>query len=144
VDDALLVRGLERLGDLPRDRDRFVRGDGAPLQALGDVLAFGQLHREEADRARAAVQGRLLERVEAGDVRVGERRQQLGLALEAGERLPSDAKAAGSSLRATSRPSRVSVARQTSPMPPAPSGATTAYAPRRWPVVRPTRRLLER
>ena len=45
----------------------------------------------------------------------------------------SAASAAGSTFSATSRPSLVSVARYTSPMPPAPIGATTSYAPRRLP-----------
>ncbi len=41
-------------------------------------------------------------------------------------RFGSAAKAAGRSLIATSRPSFVSVARYTSPIPPAPIGATTS------------------
>ena len=41
--------------------------------------------------------------------------------------------ASGSTLIATSRPSFVSVARYTSPMPPAPTGARISYDPRRRP-----------
>ena len=47
VDDALLVRLLERLGDLLRDRERLVDRDRAALQPLGEVLAGDELHREE-------------------------------------------------------------------------------------------------
>ena len=40
---------------------------------------------------------------------------------------------------ATSRPSCVSCARYTSPIPPAPSFATIWYGPRQWPIERPLR-----
>src|ERR1700690_3355387 len=46
----------------------------------------------------------------------------------------------GRTLRATSRPSRGSRARQTSPIPPAPSGATTSYGP----ILEPSRRGMRR
>ena len=46
-----------------------------------------------------------------GDVRVVERGEQLGLALEPGEPLGVGANASGSTLIATSRPSLVSLAR---------------------------------
>ena len=39
----------------------------------------------------------------------------------------------GNTLMATVRPSRVSVARYTSPIPPVPIDATISYGPRRWP-----------
>ena len=45
----------------------------------------------------------------------------------------SVAKATGSTFSATSRCSFVSRARQTSPIPPAPSGAVTSYGPTRVP-----------
>ena len=48
----------------------------------------------------------------------------------------SVAKAAGRSFSATCRPSRVSVARQTSPIPPAPMAAVISYGPRRAPGAR--------
>ena len=50
MDDALLVRLLEGLGDLLRDRDRLVDGDGPALQPLGEVLALDQLHDEDVRR----------------------------------------------------------------------------------------------
>ena len=47
VDDALLVRGLERLGDLARDRQRLVERQSAPRSIrCGQVLALDQLHHE--------------------------------------------------------------------------------------------------
>ena len=36
MDDALLVRGFERLGDLPRDRQRFVERQRPARDALGE------------------------------------------------------------------------------------------------------------
>ena len=60
---------------------------------------------------------------------VGQRREQLRLALEAGEAIRVGGEGRGKDLSATSRPSLVSVARQTSPIPPAPSGETIAYDP---------------
>src|SRR5262245_19303786 len=51
-----------------------------------------------------------------------------------------EASRAGSTLTATSRPSRVSRARYTSPMPPAPSGWRISYGPRREPGERVIRK----
>ena len=84
VDDALLVRLLERLGDLPRDWQRLVRCDRSPLQPLGEVLALDQLHGDQVNRRAIAKRGRL-EAIELCDVRVVERGEQLRLALEARE-----------------------------------------------------------
>ena len=36
MDDALLVRGFERLGDLPRDGQRFVERKASARDALGE------------------------------------------------------------------------------------------------------------
>jgi hypothetical protein len=60
-----------------------------------------------------------------GDVRVVERGEQLCFTLEAGEALRILRQLGGSTLIATSRSSFASVARYTSPMPPAPRGDTT-------------------
>ena len=67
-------------------------------------------------------------------MRVVERRQELGLALEPREPLGVVRELRGRTLIATSRPSLVSRARYTSPMPPAPSGATTSYEPSELPA----------
>ena len=50
MDDALLVRLLEGLGDLLSDGDRLVDGDLSTLQPLREVLALDQLHGEEVGR----------------------------------------------------------------------------------------------
>ena len=75
--DALLVRGLERVGDLPRDRQRLVERDGATRDALRQVLALDELH-HQSDGAAG-----VLEPVDAGDVRVIERREHFRFTLEA-------------------------------------------------------------
>ncbi len=91
VDDPLLVRGLERLGDLPRDGEGLVERERAALQPFGEVFALDELHDEGADAAR------LLEAVDRGDVGVLQLGEDLRLALEAreavgvrGERLGED------------------------------------------------------
>ena len=76
VDDALRVRGFERLGDLPEDGDDVLGGHRSALEALGEVLTGHQLHLDEG--AIAAV----LEAVQRGDVGVIERGQDPRLALE--------------------------------------------------------------
>ena len=76
MDDALLVRGFERLGDLPRDRQRFVeRHRPAAAMRSASVLALDQFHHQRADAAGC------LEPVDLRDVRVIQRRERLGLAL---------------------------------------------------------------
>ncbi len=77
MDDPLLVRRLERLGDLLRDGQRFVERDRALRDALREVVAFDQLHHE---RQRAAG---LLDGIDRGDVRMVQRRECLGFTLEA-------------------------------------------------------------
>ncbi len=91
VDHAGLVRRLERGRDLQGEVQRLLAGKRAARQPLLQVLAVDELHRQE----RRAV--RLVDAVDPGDVRVVQRREQLGLALEArqplgvaGERLGQD------------------------------------------------------
>ena len=50
MDDANLVRRLERLGNLARERQRLVDGNRAFRDALGEVFALDELH---DNRARA-------------------------------------------------------------------------------------------
>ena len=52
VDDALLVRRLEGLGDLEGDGDGLVHRDRAASDALGEILAVDELHDEEGDGRR--------------------------------------------------------------------------------------------
>ena len=49
MDDPLLVRRFERLGDLLRDRQRLVERDRAARDALRQVVALDQFHHERAD-----------------------------------------------------------------------------------------------
>ena len=81
VDDPLLVRRLEGLGDLAGDGEGLVERERAALQPLGEVFALDELHDEGADAAR------LLEAVDRGDVGVLQLGEELRLALEAGEAL---------------------------------------------------------
>ena len=78
------LRFLEGFGDLLRDRERLVDGDGPALQPFGQILALDQLHRQEV-RGRAVGERRALEAVEVCDAGVVEGREDLCLALEAGE-----------------------------------------------------------
>ena len=54
-------------------------GTGPRAIALGEVLAFDELHHDGVDTVC------ILEAVDRRDVRVVERRQQLGFALESGQ-----------------------------------------------------------
>ena len=76
VNDAGLVRRLEPLGDLPTHVDGLVDGQRSALQPRLEVLARHELHREEACVAH------LVDAEDPGDVRVVQRRERLGLALE--------------------------------------------------------------
>ena len=50
MDDALLVRGFERLGDLPRDRQRLVERNRPPRDAVGERRSLDELHHERGGR----------------------------------------------------------------------------------------------
>ena len=81
VEDPLGVRGVERVCDVPRDDESAGDGDRAFCEELLDRLARNELHDEKADAVRP------LEAVDAGDIRVVEGGEELGLALEAGRAL---------------------------------------------------------
>ncbi len=86
MDHALGVRGLEGLGHLRGDLDRALERDRAALDALREVLALDQLHHQEAQRSVPLSRTRrrgLVELVDRGDVRMIQRRQHAGFALEA-------------------------------------------------------------
>ena len=76
MDDALLVRRFERLGDLLRDRQRFVERDRAARDPLRQILALDEFHHERVHAAG------LLEPVDRRDVGMIQRRERLRLALE--------------------------------------------------------------
>ena len=106
MDDPLLVRRFERLGDLLRDGQRFVERDRAARDALRQILALDELHHERLDAAA------FFEAVDVRDVRMIQRREHLRFAREtarAARRRPR--RASGSTLIATSRFSFVSRAR---------------------------------
>lgn len=86
VDDALLVRRLERVGDLPADRDGLVDGHGAASEAPREVFAFDQFHHERAGARLAGRHGGdRFHPVDLGDVRMVERGECFRFPLEAGE-----------------------------------------------------------
>jgi hypothetical protein len=84
MDDALFVRGFERGGDLPRDRERVVGRNWPSRDALGERRPFDELHHERfGPRLPCACRrGRIFEPVDGGDVRVIERRKNFSFALK--------------------------------------------------------------
>ena len=50
MDDALFVRGLECIGDLLRNRDRFIERKGTACDPIGQRVALDQFEDERADR----------------------------------------------------------------------------------------------
>jgi hypothetical protein len=76
VNDAALVRRLQRFGGLQGDAQGFLDGERPPQQPLGQRLAFDQLHDQEV----LAVP--LLHAVERGNVRMVDRREHFGFAFE--------------------------------------------------------------
>jgi hypothetical protein len=79
--DAALVRGLERVGDLSRDAERFLQRQRPNGETLHQRLARNELH-DERQRAVA-----VLEPVDLRDVRMIELCEQLRLALKPREAL---------------------------------------------------------
>ena len=78
MNDAPLVRIFESLGDLSRDLDGLFERDGAGGNALGQR---GTFDKRQDERLRAGV---LFEAMDGADIRMVERRQQTGFALESG------------------------------------------------------------
>ena len=68
MDDPLLVRGFERVGDLFRDRQRFVERNRPTRDPLREVFAFHQFE----DQCLDAIG--VLDAVDVGDVRMVQRR----------------------------------------------------------------------
>ena len=105
MDDALVVGRLERLRDRERDAQRLLERNLAARDPRRELLARGQLHHQRA------LPGVLLQPVDRRDVGVVERGQHLGLALNRPMICGSLVIASGMNLMATSRWSRLSVAR---------------------------------
>ena len=76
MDDALLVRRFERVGDLSGDGQRLGQRDGAARDVRGEILAFDEFHHQGREV------GRLLEAVDRGNVRVVQRGQDFSFRLE--------------------------------------------------------------
>jgi hypothetical protein len=76
MDDAMLVRRFERCKNLPRHRQRLVERNRALRDAIGKRRPFDELQHERLHGAG------LLEAVDGTDIRMIERRENLGLALE--------------------------------------------------------------
>jgi hypothetical protein len=127
MDDALLVRGLERLRDLARDRDRLVLRNRPLRDAIGQRRSFDQLE----DQYRLAIE--LLETMDRGDVGMAERRDDLRFTREAGEAIGVD-QMIGKDLQRDVAPELRVAGAIDSPMPPAPSVPVSSNAPTRVPI----------
>jgi len=79
MDDVLLVRGFDRVGDLDRQPQRLVQRQRAACDARRDRLAFDEFEHEK----RLCIG--FFETVNRGYVRVIERREHPGFAIEAGQ-----------------------------------------------------------
>ena len=79
MNDPVLVRGFERLGNLLRNRKRLVERDGPLSDSVGERRALDELHHER--RLTVAV----LQTMNLRDVRMVQRREDMCLALKAGE-----------------------------------------------------------
>ena len=82
--DAAFVRGVERVGNLPRDGARVLERKGAVDQAIGERRPLDELEHQGA-RVPADVGRAVVNAVDRADVLVIQRGEQLGLTLEAGE-----------------------------------------------------------
>ena len=77
MDDPALVRGVERIGDLPGHRQRLGNRQRPSRQSIRDRLPLDQLHHQRLDAVG------VFDAVNGGDVRMIERRQDARFALEA-------------------------------------------------------------
>ena len=80
MDDAEVVRRLERVGDLPCDRQSLCHRNRPAPDDRGQVFAFDQLHHERANAAARSL--RFFEAVDLRDVGMVQRRQRLRFTTE--------------------------------------------------------------
>ena len=118
MDDAGVISGAERVGELSRVLQSPVERQRAQLQLFRERFSVNQRHHEKAD---AVV---LADVVERTDVRVFERSNGASFAVQSAHGTADRGPRHDSTLMATVRSRRVSRARYTSPMPPAPSRRT--------------------
>ena len=76
MNDPCFVRRFQRLGDLPRDRQRLLNRHGAADDPLGERLTGRELHHQELPAAG------FFEAVNRGDAGMVQRRQHARFALE--------------------------------------------------------------
>ena len=98
MDDALVVRRLERVGDLPRDRHRLVERNRPLSDAVRERRPLDQLQHQRLDTLAG-----FFEAVNRGDVRMVERGEHLRLAPEPREPLRIGGEGSGRIFSATSR-----------------------------------------
>ena len=79
MDDPLLVRGLQRLGDLSGDQQCVWNGNGSARDEISERDAVHQLHHD-----RTSGTG-VFQPIDVRDVRMVQRREASSLALEASE-----------------------------------------------------------
>ena len=120
MDDALFMRRFERFRNLSRDRQRFVERNG-PRAISTDRSSPST---SSITRARTAV--RIPRCRDVPMFGMVQRRECLRFARESRQAIGIIRDDSGRILSATSRFSLVSRARYTSPMPPAPSSASTS------------------
>ena len=77
MDDLSLVRGVQRIDNMPGNRQRLLDGKRPARDPLGEIFAFDQLHHD----------GSIDDAVDLGDVGVIERRQYLRFTLETSQPL---------------------------------------------------------
>ena len=87
MDDALLVRRFERLGDLPRDRQRLVERNRPVRDPIGERRPLDQLHHQRVQAAG------VFEAVDLRDVRMIQRREHCASRLNRARRSGSLANA---------------------------------------------------
>ena len=100
MNDALAMRFVERVGNLGSNLQRLIERQRPFLEARGERLALEMRH----DQVVRAVDAANV--VDAADVRMVQRGDRPGLALEAARDRKSPATSVGSTLMSTSRPRR--------------------------------------
>jgi hypothetical protein len=81
MDDPLLVRRFERVGNLPGDRQGLIDRDRAPCNALREILTLDEFHHEGVHACR------FLESVDRRDVGMIQRGESLRLSFKPSETL---------------------------------------------------------
>ena len=81
MDDAPLVRGIERIRDLSGRRQRFGYGNRAAHQPVGQRIPFDEFQ-DESPHPHAVARRRILESVDRADMGMVQRGQDPRLALE--------------------------------------------------------------